>query len=203
MKIRIPLSDATEAKITFTPPSGSTHYITKVLAPEEYDALMAALGAQRPNITGQSWDDVKTETDEGVTEPDYAALIDVIKQTGGSVEINGVKITPCNEYGRTAEEQLRFEQSTTLGAHGISIEEGAVTVSALSEGQAQETNKSRLTHLMDLPLKIGSTIRYAGEGRVIADEYSGRGFALVELTSGAGQRVVDKRALTHVEDKAV
>ena len=177
MKIKFPLSTKTEVTLTLAEPNRG-HGLTKVLTSAEFDALSLGINALREQITGKPWSDA-AETAEETAEPDYAALIDVIKQTGGSVEINGVKITPCDTYGRTQAEQ------------------------AAADGEPQETNKSRLTHLIDLPLKIGSTLRYAGEAKVIADEYSGRGLALVELTSGAGQRVVDKRAITHIDGKAV
>lgn len=175
MKIRIPLLNGLEAKIEIAKPNRS-HWTTDQLDPQEYDVLMAALAAQRPNITGQPWSDVAA-TDEEPAEPDYAALIDVIKQTGGSVEINGVKITPCDTYGRTQDEQASPSET--------------------------ESDDLRAQHLMNLPLKIGSMVRYAGRGEIIQDEYSGKGFALVRLANGTGDRVMDKRAITHIDGKAV
>lgn len=59
MKIRIPLSENTEAKIILTSSNNSTHYLTKQLTTEEFDTLMSSLEQQRRAITGG---DEKTTT---------------------------------------------------------------------------------------------------------------------------------------------
>lgn len=38
----------------------------------------------------------------GTPQTDFAGIIETVKATGGAVEIAGVRIEPCDEYGRTA-----------------------------------------------------------------------------------------------------
>lgn len=56
MKIRIPLSDINEAKITISQPSRSAHYITKTITPDEFDALESGLSALREQVTGEKFE---------------------------------------------------------------------------------------------------------------------------------------------------
>lgn len=104
MKIRIPLSNLREAKIVIQKSDGGTQNVTQIDV-TEHEALISALSAQRETITGQPWSDI---SDDLPDEPDYVGLIDTIKETGGAVEINGVKIQRCDEYGRTAAELAAY-----------------------------------------------------------------------------------------------
>lgn len=146
MKIRIPLPHGLEAKIEIAKPNHS-HWTTTEITPEEYDALMAALGAQRPNITGQSWSDVSD--DEEIT-PDYAALVEIVKEGSGAVAINGVKIQRCDERGLTEADQAlyRFRQGESvtidggIGSHKLTVETGGITVGKITVPPVEESEWS-------------------------------------------------------------